>query len=145
MQSARWFLQLASDDARPYKALTMITVLPLFSPNSVPSVVCTFSEHRAVRYAFCISDVFTSRSFNAAKVRAILTDSLETTLANVKLLGASTKWPPATRCAFLEKSSILTENTMWHFMYWEPIGGLSTSSRILNVYEPHRQAYRCRP
>ena len=35
--------------------------------------------------------------------------------------------------AFLEKSSILIENTMWHFMYWEPIGGLSSSSRILNA------------
>ena len=76
MQSARWFLKLAPDDAKPYIALTMIAVLPLFSPNLVPSVVCTFSEHGAVRYGFCIADV---RSFNAAKVRAILTDSLETT------------------------------------------------------------------
>ena len=61
----------------------MIAVLPLFG------VVCTLSEHVAVRYAFCISDVFTSRSFNAVKVRPILTDSLETMLAYVKLLGAS--------------------------------------------------------
>ena len=83
MQSARWFLKLAPDDAKPYNALAMIAVLPLFSPNLVPGVVCTFSEHGAVRYAFCISDVFTSRSFNAAKVREILTDSLETTLAYV--------------------------------------------------------------
>ena len=80
----------------------MIAVLSLFSPNSVPSVVCTLSEHGAARYSFCISDVFTSRSFNAPKVRAIQTDSLETTLANVKLLEASTIWPTATRHAFLE-------------------------------------------
>ena len=90
----------------------MTAVLPLFSPNSVPGVVCTFSEHRAVRYAFCISDVFTLSSFNAGKARALLTDSLQTMVAYVKLLGASTMWPPATRCAFLEKSSILIENTM---------------------------------
>ena len=81
MQSARWFLKLAPEDAKPYNALTVIAVLPLFSPNSVPSVVCTFSEHEAVRYSFCISDVFTLRPFNAAKVRAILMDSLETMLA----------------------------------------------------------------
>ena len=83
MQSAGWFLKLAPDNAKPYDALTMIAVLPSFSPNLVPSVDCTFSEHGAVRYAFCISDVFISRSLNAAKVRPILTDSLETTLANV--------------------------------------------------------------
>ena len=84
MQSARWSLKLAPDDAKPYKALTMITVLPLFSPSSVPNVVCTFSEHGAVRYAFCISDVFTSRSFNAAKVRAILTILLKPCLHMLK-------------------------------------------------------------
>ena len=39
MQSARWFLKLAPDDAKPSNALTMIAVFPLFSPNSVPSVV----------------------------------------------------------------------------------------------------------
>ena len=49
MKSVKWFLMLAPDDAKPYKALTIIAVLPLFSPNSVPSVVCTFSEHGAVR------------------------------------------------------------------------------------------------
>ena len=112
MQFARWFLKLAPDDAKPYNALTMIAILPLCSPNSVANVAYTFSEHGAVSYAFCISDVFTSRSFNAAEIRAILTDSHETMLANVKLLRASTKWPPATRCAFLQKSSILIENTM---------------------------------
>ena len=133
MNSARWFLKLAPDDAKPYINLTMIAVLPLFSPNSVTSVVCTFSEHGAVRYAFCISDVFISRSFNAAKVRVIPTDSLETTLAYINLLGTSTIWPPATRHAFLEKFSILIENIMSHFMYWEPTGGLLSSSRILNA------------
>ena len=60
MQSARWFLKLAPDDSKPYNALTMIAGLHLFSPNTVPSVVCTFSEHGAVRHAFCISDVFTT-------------------------------------------------------------------------------------
>ena len=80
-----------------------------------------------------MSDVFTSRTFSAAKVRAILTDFLENTLSKVKLLGASTIWPPSTRYAFLEKSSILIENTMWHLMYWGPIGSLSSSSRILNA------------
>ena len=34
---------------------------------------------------------------------------------------------------FPGESSILIENTMWYFMYWEPIGGLSSSSRILNA------------
>ena len=87
MQSARWFMEHAPEDAEPYGALPKIAVLPLFSPNSAQSVVCTFSDHGDVRYAFCISDVFTSRSFNAAKFRAILTDSLETTLAIVKVLG----------------------------------------------------------
>ena len=51
----------------------MIAVLPLVTPSSVPGVVCPLNEHGAVRYAFCISDVFHSRSLNAAKVRAILT------------------------------------------------------------------------
>ena len=111
MQSARWILKHAPDDAKPYSALTMIAVLPLFSLNSVPSVVCTFSE-QGTSDMHSVSDVFTSRSFNAAKVRAILTDSLETMLAYVELLGASTTWPPATRHAFQEKSSILIENTM---------------------------------
>ena len=89
MQSVRWFLKLTPDDARLYSALKMIAVLPFSSPNSSPSVVCTFSEHGAVRYTFCMSDVLTSRSFSAAKVRAILTDSLDATLAYVRLFGAS--------------------------------------------------------
>ena len=69
---------------------------------------------------------FTSRSFNEAQVMAMLTDSLETMAAYVKLLAASTIWPPATGHAFLGKFSILIEKTMWHFMFWGPIGGLSS-------------------
>ena len=71
MKLARWFLELAPNDAKPYTALTMIAALPLFSTNLVHSVVITYSAHEAVRYAFCISDVFTSRSFKAAKVRQL--------------------------------------------------------------------------
>ena len=74
-----------------------------------------------------------SRSFNEAPVMAILTDSVETMLVYVKLLWASTIWPPATGHAFLVKFSILIEKTMWHFLFWEPIGGLSSSSRILDA------------
>ena len=58
---------------------------------------------------FCMSDVLTSRSFSASKVRAILTDALDTALAYVRLFGASTL---ATRLTLQEMSSILIENTM---------------------------------
>ena len=42
-----------------------------------------FSATGAAKKAFCISLVFTSKSFNAANVKAMLTDSLDTTLAYV--------------------------------------------------------------
>ena len=36
---------LAPDDHKSYDALAMTAVLPLVSPNSVPSVVCMYVVH----------------------------------------------------------------------------------------------------
>ena len=62
--------------------------VPSSSPNSGPANVQIFSLQSAVRYAFCISQASISSSFNAAIVKAILTESLDTTDENVIEEGA---------------------------------------------------------
>ena len=54
-------------------------MVPYSDPNSGPALVQIFSLHTAVRYEFWISHARMLRSFNAAIVRTIQTDSLDTT------------------------------------------------------------------
>jgi hypothetical protein len=84
MQSARWLRKLAPADFRPYNERTMMAVAPASSLNSGPNTHHIFSDTGAVRYA-----VLTFQSFRAARVKAILTDSLDTTLVYISVFGAS--------------------------------------------------------
>jgi hypothetical protein len=60
-----------------------------------------FSPIGDVKYAFSMSAVLTSKSLSAAKVNAILTDSLEATLAYVIVPEETLLMcPPASRRAF---------------------------------------------
>ena len=64
-----------------------------------------------------------SRSLRAAIVKAILTESLDTTEEYVIAAGVSVLWPSATKRAFLLKfSPILTSKIMWHVIFWYPTG-----------------------
>ena len=77
-------------DLRLYKALKTRDFFPARSvPNSEPNMVHIFSEKVAVKYAFWMSYVLTSRSFNAASMRAIQRLSCETTFAYVNVVGAT--------------------------------------------------------
>ena len=75
------------------------------SPNSGPANVQIFSLQSAVRYALCISQASISSSFNAAIVKAILTESLDTTDENVIEEGAVVVCPPPNSHPFLLKFS----------------------------------------
>ena len=63
MQSARWLRKEAPADLVPHEAQTITAVFPSSSPNSGPSFVHSFSSVGAVKYAFSMSEVFTSRQF----------------------------------------------------------------------------------
>ena len=69
----------APHDFSPYNAIFTSINVPSSSQNSGPANVQIFSLQSAVRYMFCISQASISRSFNAAIVKAILTESLDTT------------------------------------------------------------------
>ena len=59
------------------------------------------------------------KSFKAASVKAIRTESRVRTYAYVIQSGISVVCPPATNFAFLRKfSSILTSNINWHLISW---------------------------
>ena len=70
-------------DFSPYNAIFTSINVPSSSPNSGPKNVQIFSLQSAVRYVFCISQALIPSSFNAAIVKAILTESLDTTDENV--------------------------------------------------------------
>ena len=56
-------------------------------------------------------------------VRAILTESLDTTYEYVIIAGASVMWPPATKHAFrLKFSPKFMSKIIWHRMNWCPFG-----------------------
>ena len=76
-------------------------------PNSEHNVVQIFSKQGAVKYAFWILDVLTSRSSNAEIVRAMWKLSRETTLTYFNVGGATFVWPLAKYQASRRKSSIL--------------------------------------
>ena len=73
-------------------------------------MVHTFSVIGAVMYAFSTSPAFTSNSLRDARVRAIRTDSRDTTLEYVMHFGISVALPPATSRALRRNDSILTSN-----------------------------------
>ena len=102
---ANFVLNAAPDDLRPYSAILTIMMVPSSDPNSRPALVQIFSLHNAVRYAFWISHARMSRSFNAAIVRAIRTESLETTYEYVMEAGAVVVCPPPTSLALRLKFS----------------------------------------
>ena len=70
--------------------------MPYSSPNSGPANVQIFSLQSAVRYALCISQASISSSFNASIVKAILTESLDTTEDNIIEEGAVVVCPTPT-------------------------------------------------
>ena len=93
--------------------------MPSSSPNSGPANVQIFSLQSVVRYASCISQASISSSFNAATVKAILTESLDTNKENVIEEGAVVVCPPTTSCSFLLKfSPSLISNIIWNLICW---------------------------
>ena len=92
-----------------YNARTTIIMYPFSEPNSGPAMVQIFSRIGAVRYAFCMSQPSTFKSFSATIMKSIRTESLDTTEEYVMLEGTSVTCPPATILAFRRKfSPILT-------------------------------------
>ena len=96
----------AHDDFSPYNAIFTSINVPSYYPNSGTANVQIFTLKSAVRYAFCISQANRSRLFNAAIVKDILTESLDTTDENVIEEGAVFVCPPTTSRAFLLKFSL---------------------------------------
>jgi hypothetical protein len=74
-------MNTALSDFRQYKARTMSARFPASYPNSGPNTIQIFSVIGAIKLALSISAILTSKSFKAAKVYALMTDSLDTTLA----------------------------------------------------------------
>ena len=66
------------DDFSPYNAILKSINVPSSSPNYGPANVKISYLKSAVRYALFISQANISRLFNAAIVRSILTESLDT-------------------------------------------------------------------
>ena len=89
MQSAKWLQNAALALFNPYNDCTKMACFPASGPNSGPHMVEIFSAAGAAKKAFCMSLVFTSKSFNAASVKAMQTDSLDTTLVYVIVAGGS--------------------------------------------------------
>ena len=79
--------------------------MPNSSPNSGPTNIQIFSLQSAARYALCILQANISRPFNAAIVKAILTESLDTTNYEVIEKGAVVVCPLLTNRKFLLKLS----------------------------------------
>ena len=118
MKEARCARNAAPALFSPYRALTIMAVLPASGPNSGPRIVHTFSVSGAVIYALSTSPTLTSQLLRAAIVKAKRTVSHETTLAYVMVGGASVICPQVTSLAFRRKSSILTSKTIWQFILW---------------------------
>ena len=68
----------APDNFYPYNALT-INIILLFELNSAPTLVRPLSRGREVRYALCIQYPITFRLFKAGILKAILSESQDTT------------------------------------------------------------------
>ena len=132
---ARLDWNTAPDDFSPYNAIFTSINMPFSSPNSGHANVQIFYLQSAVRYAFCISQASITSSFNAAIVKAILTESLDTNVENVIEEGAFVVCPPSTGGAFLLKLlPSFISNIIWHLICWYP-GGRSSllPSYALNV------------
>ena len=109
------------DDFSPYNAILTSINVPYYSPNSGPANVQIFSLQSTVRYLFCILQANISRPFNAAIVKYILTESLDTTEENVIEYSAVVMCPPPNSRAFLLKClPSLISNIIWNFIYWYP-------------------------
>ena len=80
-----------------------------------------------------MSAAMISKWFNAAIVKAIRTDSLDTTLAYVIAAGGSVVWPPATRRHLRCNDPIFISNTIWQFICWKSGGIPSPSFRTSNA------------
>ena len=74
----------------------------------------------------------TSSPFNAAYVKAICTNSLDTTPANVDLSGSGVLCPSRSHHAFLV-NSILTSHTRWPVTRCHPRGAFCPCSNISNA------------
>ena len=70
----------------PYNAFLTNIMLPSY-PNSGHAYIQIFSQQSAVRYAFCMSRNITCKSFKAATVRAIQTESCDTTDEYIRVAG----------------------------------------------------------
>ena len=98
-------------------------MIPSSDPNYGPDLVQIFSLHTSVRCAFWISHARMSRSFNVATVRAIRTESLDTTDEYIMEDGSVVVCPPTTSLALRLKSSpSLTSKIILHLICWYPIG-----------------------
>ena len=95
----------AHDYFSPYNAILTSINVPNSFPNSGPANVQIRFLQSDVRCAFCISQANISSFSNAAIVKAILTDSLETTNENVIGEGAGVVCLPPTSRAFILKFS----------------------------------------
>ena len=116
----------ALDDFSPYNVIFISINVPYSSPNYGPANVQIFSLQSAVRYAFYISQASISILFNAATVKAILTEYLDTTDENVIEKGTIFVCPTPTSCVFLLKlPPSLISNIIWHLICWYP-GGRSS-------------------
>ena len=82
---------------------------------------------------FKMSPDTTSRSLWTVIIRAILADSLNTTLEYIMVTGALVIWPSAISLALHLKYSILILNTMWHCTNWCPMGASFPSHKISNA------------
>ena len=102
---ASLYRNAAPDDFSPNNAIFTSINVPSSSPNAVPVNVQIFFLQSSVRYALCISQASVSSLFNAVIVKAILTESLDTTNNNVIEEGAVVVCPPPTSHAFLQKLS----------------------------------------
>ena len=73
----------APHDFIPYNFIFTSINVPSSSPNSCPENVQIFFLQSAIRYVFCISQASIPSLVNAAIVKAIINESLETTNENV--------------------------------------------------------------
>ena len=128
---ARLYRNAAPEEFSPYNSIFTSINVPYSSPNSGHANVQIFSLQSAVRYVLCTLQANISRLFNAATVKAILTESLDTTGNNVIEEGAVVMCHPNTSTEFLLKSSpSLIPNIIWYLICWYPGG----RSYLLTLY-----------
>ena len=81
--TASLYRNAAPHDFSQYNAIFTSMNVPSSYPISGPANVQIFSLQSAVRYVFCISQAIILSSFNDVIVKAILTESLDTTDENL--------------------------------------------------------------